>query len=92
MTRTRIFSINITSVLLPLTCTFYACDQNMRHLPIYLLKKTLGILTLKMRLRWHVQFVAELAPVKIAWQVNTETVKVRSDIKDGCFNATTVFL
>ncbi|RDX80350.1 hypothetical protein CR513_39112, partial [Mucuna pruriens] len=38
------------------------------------------------------QFVEELAPVKIAWLVNTKTVKVRSDIKDGCFTATTEYL
>lgn len=44
-----------------------------------------------MRLRWHVQFAEELAPVKIVWQVNAKTVKVRSDIKDGCFSALTVF-
>lgn len=52
----------------------------------------LGILKLKMKLRWLVQFVGELALVKIAWQVNAKTLKVRSDIKAGCSSARTVFL
>jgi len=41
----------------------------------------LGIWTLKKKLRRHVQFVVELALVRIAQQVNVKTVKVRSDIK-----------
>ena len=53
----------------------------MRRLPIFV-ETNLGILTLKMKLRRHVQFVEELALVRTAWQANVKTVKVRSDIKD----------
>ena len=53
----------------------------MRRLPIFV-ETNLGILTLKMKLRGHVQFVEELALVRTAWQANVKTVKVRSDIKD----------
>lgn len=38
-----------------------------------------------MKLRSCVQFVEEHAVVRTAWQVNVTAVKVRSDIKHGCF-------
>lgn len=37
-----------------------------------------------MKLRRHVQFVVELAVVRIAQQVNVKRVKVRSDIEHKC--------
>jgi hypothetical protein len=42
-------------------------------------------------LRWRVQFVEELAHVKIVGQVSVRTVKVRSDINDGCLSFRIVF-
>lgn len=51
----------------------------------YLLKH-IGIVTLKMRLRRLVQFVEELALVRTALQVSIKALKVRSDIKHGCFS------
>lgn len=48
-------------------------------------QNNLGILILKKKSKWHVQFVEELAPVRNALKINRKMLKVRSDFDFSSF-------